>query len=56
MLRKALKVSAVAIAMCTSTVAICGEVTFAEIRLDLLNSMKEAAFYHLRYTLYAEQA
>jgi len=56
MMSNILKISTLAIALSISTVAFGGEVTSGATRQDLLNAMKDEAFDHLKYMMYAEQA
>ena len=56
MITNALKVSAIAIVVCTSTAAASKQLASAETRQDLLKAMKDEAFDYMKYTLYAEQA
>jgi rubrerythrin len=56
MITNALKVSAIAIVVCTSTAAASKQLASTESRQDLLAAMKDEAFDYMKYTLYAEQA
>lgn len=55
-MRKTLMMSAIAAVAAISTVAMGGESISNATRQDLLTAMKNEAFAHLKYTMFAEQA
>jgi rubrerythrin len=54
--RKILTVAVLTLAAAITTAAICAETISSGTRKDLLAAMKDEAFSHLRYKLFAEQA
>jgi rubrerythrin len=56
MLRKILGLPVIAAVAAISTAAISGETVSKGTRADLLAAMKDEAFSHLRYKIFAEQA
>ena len=56
MVRKGLVISVLAMAAVLSTASIGGELISISTKQDLLTAMKDEAFSHLRYKLFAEQA
>jgi rubrerythrin len=56
MVRKSLVISVLAIAASISTASMSAETMAGSTKQDLLAAMKDEAFSHLRYKLFAEQA